>query len=79
MINNNKYYKECFNEDLKYLIWLNAKKLSLNVVKIQSLMIGGRKCLNDIEKVGGVKPLFNVWDETVSLIKQAKYLGVMVD
>ena len=42
-------------------------------------MIGGRKCLNDMEKVEGVKPLFNVGEETVSIIKQAKYLGVMVD
>ena len=42
-------------------------------------MIGGSKRLNDIEKEGGVKPLFNVGEETVSIIKQAKYLGVMVD
>ena len=52
---------ECVNEDLGYhKSWLNAKKLSLNVTKTQSLVIGGRKRLNDIEKVGGVKPLFNV-------------------
>ena len=71
---------ECVDEDLGYLkSWLNANKLSLNVTKTQSLEIGGRKRLNDIEKVGGVKPLFNVWEETVSIIKQAKYLEVMVD
>ena len=71
---------ECVNEDLGYLkSWLNANKLSLNVTKTQSLVIGGRKRLNDIEKVGGVKPLFNVGEETVSIIKEAKYLGVMVD
>ena len=46
---------ECVNEDLEYLkSWLNANKLSLNVAKIQSLMIGDRKHLNDIEKVGRV-------------------------
>ena len=49
------------------------------MAKTQSLMISGRKRLNDIEKVGGVKPLFTVGDETVSIVKQAKYLGVMVD
>ena len=71
---------ECVNEDLGYLkSWLTAKKLSLNVTKTLSLVIGGSKRLNDIEKVRGVKPLFNVGDETVSIVKQAKYLGVMVD
>ena len=49
------------------------------MTKTQSLVIGGRKCLNDIEKVGGVKPLFYIGEETVSIIKQVKYLGVMVD
>ena len=49
------------------------------MAKVQSFMIGGRKRLNDIEKLGGVKPLFNVGDETVSIKKQAKYLGVMGD
>ena len=49
------------------------------MTKTQSLVIDGRKRLNDIEKVEGVKPLFNVGEETVSIIQQAKYLGVMVD
>ena len=71
---------ECVNEDLGYLkSWLNANKLSLNVTKTQSLVIGGSKRLNDLEKVGGVKPQFNVGEETVSIIRKAKYLGVMVD
>ena len=39
---------ECINEDLGYLkSWLNANKLSLNVTKTQSLVIGGSKRLND--------------------------------
>ena len=54
--------------------WPNANKLSFNVAKTQSLMICGRERLNDIEKAGGVQPLFNVEDETVSIMKQAKYL-----
>ena len=71
---------ECVNEDLGYLkSWLNANKLSLYVTKTQSLVIGRSKPLNDIEKERGVKPLFNVGDETVSIVKQAKYLRVMVD
>ena len=71
---------ECVNEDLGYLkSWLNANKLSLNVTKTQGLVIGGRKRLNGIQKVRGVKPLVNVGEETVSITKQAKYLGVMVD
>ena len=49
------------------------------MTKTQSRVIGGSKRLNDIEKEGGVKPLFNVGEETVSITKQAKYLGVMVD
>ena len=61
---------ECINEGLGYLkSWLNANKLSHNVTKTQSLEIGGRKRLKDIEKVGGVKPLFNVGEETVSIVK----------
>ena len=71
---------ECVNEDLGYLrSWLNTNKLSLNVTKTQSLMIGGSKRLNDLEEEGGVEPLFNVGEETVSIIKQTKHLGVMVD
>jgi len=35
--------------------------------------------LKDKEKEGGVEPPSNVREETVSIIKQAKYLGVMVD
>ena len=71
---------ECVNEDLGYLkSWLNANQLSLNVTKTQSLVIGGSKRLNDLEKVGGVKPQFNVGQATVSIIREAKYLGVMVD
>ena len=34
--------------------WLNANKLSLNVTRAQSLVIGGRKRLKDMEKFGGV-------------------------
>ena len=49
------------------------------MTKTQSLVIGGRKRWKDIKKVGGVKPLFNVGEETVSIIKQAKYLAVIVD
>jgi len=71
---------ECVNEDLGCLkSWLNANKLSLNVTKTQSLVIGGSKRLNDIEKEGGVKSLFNIEEDIVSIIKQAKYLGAMVD
>ena len=71
---------ECVNEDHGNLrSWLNANKLSLNVIKTQSLVIGGTNRLQDIEKVGGVKPLFHVGEEPVSIINRAMYLGVMVD
>ena len=59
------------SKSIHLISWLNANKLSLNVTKTQSLVIGGRKRLNEIEKVGG--------EETVSIIKKANYLGVMVD
>ena len=70
------FINECVNEGLGSLkSWL----MSLNVTKTQSLVIGGRKRLKDIEKVGRVKPLFIVGEETVPIIKQAKkYLGIMV-
>ena len=37
--------------------------------RLLSLVTGGNKRLNDIEKEEGVKPLFNVGEETVSIIK----------
>ena len=58
--------------------WLNANKLSLNVTKAQSLVIGSRKRLKD-RKGRGIKPLVNVGEETISIIKLAKYLRIMVD
>ena len=71
---------ECVNEDLGYLkSWLNANKLTLNVTKTQKFVIGGKQRLSNMEKVGGVKPLFKVGEETVSIIKEAKYLGVIID
>ena len=59
--------------------WLNANKLSLKVTKAQSLVIGGRKCLKGLEQVEAVKFCFTVGEDNVSIIKQTKYLDVMVD
>ena len=70
---------DCINYDLSNLkSWLQANKLSLNVAKTCSLVVGSRKRLKDInDKVA--KPSFAVGEENVSIIENIKHLGVIVD
>ena len=72
----NKY----LNSDLLCLkTWMVSNKLSLNVTKTQTLLIGGRIKLMDIENSETQKLQIFIGKEPVSKIKHTKYLGIEVD
>ena len=55
---------ERVNEDLKCLkIWLAGNNLSINVAKTNSLVIGSRKKLKDIQFLLTIKPSFAISGE----------------
>ena len=65
------------NQDLVNLQnWLHGNKLSLNVVKTQSLIIGSRPNIQKIEKQTEAKPSF---EQKINVITDTKYLGVQID
>ena len=68
------------NQDLVNLQnWLHGNKLSLNVVKTQSLIIGSRPNIQKIEKQTEAKPSFEIGDQKINMITDTKYLGVQID
>ena len=83
----NYYESRCFstlqddiNQDLVNLQnWLHGNKLSLNVVKTQSLIIGSRPSIQKIEKQTEAKPSFEIGDQKINMITDTKYLGVQID
>ena len=71
---------ERVNEDPDSLkTWLAANKLSLNVAKTHSLIIGSGQKLKSIQQATAVKPSIVIGTETISMIKDTKYLRVYVD
>ena len=60
------------NQDLVNLQnWLHGNKLSLNVVKIQSLIIGSRPNIQKIEKQTEAIPSFKIGDQKINMITRA--------
>ena len=60
---------ERVNEDLKCLkIRLAGNKLSINVAKTNSLVIGSRKKLRDIQCPLAIRPSFAISGEEISII-----------
>ena len=59
--------------------WLEGNKLSLNVAKIEAMIIGSNKKLRKIDTPDAPKPQFRIGSEDVKLISDVKYLGVLVD
>ena len=59
--------------------WLHGNKLSLNVVKTQSLIIGSRPNIEKIEMQTEAKPGFEICDQKINMITDTKYLGVQTD
>ena len=58
---------------------MESNKLSLNVTKTQTILIGGRKKLKDIENSGPQNFQIAIDQEPVSKIKHLRYLGIEVD
>ena len=68
------------NKDLRSLkTWLEENKLSLNVAKTQSILIGSRYRLRALEQPGTPKLSLHIGDEAISNITSSKYLGVHVN
>ena len=68
------------NQDLVNLQnWLHGNKLSLNVVKTQSLIIGSRPNIQKSKKETEAKPSFEIGDQKINMITDTKYLGLQID
>ena len=68
------------SKDLQSLkSWLDENKLSLNVAKTQSILIGSRYKIRAVEQPDNQKPCLHIGDEAISIITSTKYLGVQVD
>ena len=59
--------------------WLHANKLSLNVVKTQSLIIGSGPSIRMIENQPDAPPYFSIGDQDIEMITNTRYLGVQID
>ena len=64
---------------LKLQDWLHANKLSLNVVKTQSLIIGSGPNIRKIETQPDAQPSFSIGDQEIEMVANTKYLGVQVE
>ena len=68
------------NEDLHSLkSWLDENKLSLNVAKTQSILIGSRCKIRALKQPDNEKPCHHIGDEAISVITSIRYLCVQVD
>ena len=68
------------NSDLlKLQDWLHANKLSLNVVKTQSLIIVSGPNIRTIDSQSDAQPSFSIGDQEIEMIANEKYLDVQVD
>ena len=67
-------------EDLDHLKnWLKGNKLSLNVAKTQSMLIGSRNRLKKMGMSENPEPALKIGEEPISMVKHTKYLGVQID
>ena len=59
--------------------WLHANKLSMNVAKTQSLIIGSGSNIHKIEGQTDAKPSLSIGDQAIEVITDTKYLGLQID
>ena len=59
--------------------WLDENKLSLDVAKTQSILIGSRYRIRELEQPGTQKPSLHMGDEAISNMTGIKYLGMHTD
>ena len=72
--------KSVLDEELAMLNeWLQSNKLSLNVVKTQSMVVGSRPNLKKIDDQAIVTPRFCIGGSQIEIVDQTKYLGVILD
>ena len=64
---------------LKLQDLLHANKLSLNVVKTQSLIIGSGPNIRKIESQPDAPSSFTIGDQDIEMINNTRYLGVQID
>ena len=66
---------DSINEDLDHLKnWLESNKLSLNVAKTQSMLIGSRDRLRNIGMSENPEPALKIGEQPISMVKHTKYL-----
>ena len=71
---------ERVNDDLDSLkTWLAANKLSLDVAKIHSIIIGIGQTLKSIQQTSATKPSVVIGGEMIFMINDTKYIGVYVE
>ena len=58
---------------------MHANKLSLNVVKTQSLIIGSGPNIPKIESQPDAPPSFSICDQDIEMITGTRCLGVQID
>ena len=59
--------------------WLQGNKLSLNVVKTPAMILGSSQKSRKIDKPMVPIPHFQVNGKDIDLVKETKYLGLMID
>ena len=59
--------------------WLHGNKLSLNVVKTQSLIVGSGPNIRKIQSQPDAQPSFVIDNDNIEIVSSFKYLGVQVD
>ena len=59
--------------------WLHGNKLSLNVVKTPSLIVGSGPNIRKIQSQPDAQPSFEIDNDNIEIVSSFKYLGVQVD
>ena len=68
------------NIELKNLkVWLHGNKLSLNVAKTASMLIGTRHTINDKVTTEALRANFVISGEPIEQKPSVKYLGIYID
>ncbi len=71
---------EAVNADLNALeLWLQGKKLSLNVAKTEGMIVAGNTKLQNLISSVEAETHFKIGSEDVRMVTETKYLGVKVD
>ena len=68
------------NFDLLHLQnWLHSNKLSLNIVKTYSFVIGSAPNIRKIKSQPDAQPSFSIGDHDIEIINNTRYLAAHID